>query len=109
MIFVLFVGFINGFFGGGGGMICVPALKILFNLDEKTAHKSSIFVMLIVSVPTFLILFQSNSISLLTLLLAFGVLIGGIIGSNLLKRLNEKVINIIFIVLILFSGIKMFF
>ena len=31
----IFVGFLSGFFGGGGGMIVVPLLIYILNLPEK--------------------------------------------------------------------------
>ena len=31
----IFIGFVNGFWGGGGGMICVPILTNLLKQSEK--------------------------------------------------------------------------
>ena len=39
-------GFINGFFGGGGGMIVVPMLINLLGFSPKQAHATSIAVIL---------------------------------------------------------------
>ena len=33
----LFIGAVNGFFGGGGGMLVVPALTVILSLEEKKA------------------------------------------------------------------------
>ena len=38
LIFGVVIGFINGFFGGGGGMIVVPVLYYIFKLPEKVSH-----------------------------------------------------------------------
>ncbi len=32
------IGFVNGFWGGGGGMICVPLLQNVIKLPEKKAY-----------------------------------------------------------------------
>ena len=39
-------GFINGFFGGGGGMVCVPVLTGALKLSQKQAHATAIFFIL---------------------------------------------------------------
>ena len=40
------IGFLNGVFGGGGGMIAVPLLQNVLKLDTKTSHASAIFIIL---------------------------------------------------------------
>ena len=50
-----FVGFINGFFGGGGGMIAVPTLAKFYDLEEKKAHATSIAVILPLSIASSII------------------------------------------------------
>ena len=38
------IGFLNGFFGGGGGMVCVPILEKVLGLDSKHSHATAIAV-----------------------------------------------------------------
>ena len=45
-----FSGGVNMLFGGGGGMLIVPALRYGFGIDEKKAHASAIAVVLPLSV-----------------------------------------------------------
>ena len=40
------IGFVNGFWGGGGGMICVPLLQNIIHLPEKKAHATTLLIML---------------------------------------------------------------
>ena len=40
------IGIINGFFGGGGGMIVVPLLTEKFGFSQKQAQATAIFVIL---------------------------------------------------------------
>ena len=113
LLFILssiLVGIINGIFGGGGGMLCVPLLKIFLKFDDKQAHATTVFIMAIISIPTIIVYITTLSFSLINaILLTIGVLFGGLIGSKLLKTLNNKTINIIFILIMFVSGIKMIF
>ena len=38
------IGFINGFFASGGGIIAVLVLQKFFSFDEKRAHATSIMI-----------------------------------------------------------------
>ncbi|MGN1222934.1 MAG: TSUP family transporter [Christensenellales bacterium] len=106
----ILVGFINGFFGGGGGMIVVPLFIFLLKLEEKTAHASSIFVILPLSITSAIIYITKGSVNLVNLsVVSIGVIAGGILGSILLKKLNNVVIRIIFSVIMVIAGIKLMF
>ena len=106
----LFVGFINGLFGGGGGMLCVPLLKIFLDLEDKEAHATAVLIMALISIPTLIIYITTLTFNLSNaLFLSFGVLGGGIIGSFILNKINNKTLNIIFILITLLAGIRMLF
>ena len=38
LLFGALIGLINGFFGGGGGMVVVPLLNKLFKMEQKKAQ-----------------------------------------------------------------------
>ncbi len=102
-------GVINGFFGGGAGMLIVPILEKVNKLETKKAHATAVFVVLplcIFSVISYLIIdkFSFENGWWVTL----GVVIGGVIGAFLLKKLNAKYIRFIFALLVLGSGVKLF-
>ena len=102
------VGLINGFFGGGGGMLCVPLIEKGLNVENKKAHATAIAVILPLSIVSSVVYILSNDLDLKNIsLLTVGVLIGGILGAFLLKKLNNKIIRIIFAVVMLVAGIKM--
>ena len=46
IIIGLFAGIISGLFASGGGMIIVPALIHLFNLEDNKARATSVFIIL---------------------------------------------------------------
>ena len=106
----IFVGIINGLFGGGGGMLCVPILKFFLDLEDKEAHATAVFIMAIISIPTLIVYITSISFNFFqTFSLTIGVLVGGLIGAKLLKTLNNKTINILFIAVMIIAGVKMLF
>lgn len=106
----IFIGFINGFFGGGGGMLVVPILSFLFLLPEKEAHATAIFIILPLCVISSVIYIIQGSIDWLQLLYSsIGFIIGGVLGALLLKKMNNKVLKIIFSLVMIGAGIKLFF
>lgn len=107
-VFGSLIGFINGFLGGGGGMIAVPILEKIKKLENKKAHATAIAVIFPLSVVSAFVYTLTIEFNWLTLvLLAVSVTAGGILGSVLLKNLSGKVIRIIFAILMLGSGIYM--
>ena len=104
----ILIGIVNGFFGGGGGMICVPVLKHILNLDEKQSHATAIFIMLPISIASTIIYITTGNFMLFeTLYTAIGVIVGGIIGAILLKKSNNKTISIIFATIMLIAGFRL--
>ena len=104
------IGFINGLFGGGGGMICVPALHNVLRLETKKAHATAIAVMLPVSVVSglFYLSFGNLDFSLLALS-SLGVFAGGFTGSVLLRKIKPRTVRILFSVLLAVAGVRMLF
>ena len=102
------VGFINGFFGGGAGMVLVPALTNLLGYEDKYAHASSLSVILPLSIVSAIVYCISirESVNLYILSgLALGFITGGIMGTYILKKMSNKTLRIIFSVLIILCGI----
>lgn len=102
------VGFLNGFFGGGGGMICVPTLEKGLGLDNKRAHATAIAVIFPLSLVSCAIYIFKGAIQSLPLLtVGLGVLAGGIAGSFALKFIPSKTLRIIFAVIMLVGGVRL--
>lgn len=102
------IGFINGFFGGGGGMICVPTLEKALKLDNKRAHATAIAVIFPLSLISCAIYIFKGSIQSLPLLtVGLGVLAGGIAGAISLKYIPSKVLRIIFAIIMFVGGVRL--
>ena len=104
----LFVGFVNGFLGAGGGMILVPILTLLLGMESKVAHSTAVFVITpICLISGITYAFKGVVDWQIILPVAIGTLVGGITGTFLLKKLKNDVINIIFWCVMIFAGVWM--
>ena len=110
VLFGALIGVINGLFGGGGGMVVVPVLTKFFGFSQKEAQATALFVILPISIASSIIYITHNSINFATSWPAIlSIIAGGVGGALLLNKLNNKVVRVIFIVLILISGFSMLF
>lgn len=108
ILFGALIGLINGFFGGGGGMVVVPVLSKLFGMEQKKAHATAIFVILPISIASSIIYITHNSINFATgWPVILGVIGGGGLGAVLLKKMDNMVIKLIFAILILFASVNL--
>lgn len=104
------IGIINGFFGGGGGMIVVPLLTEKFGLTQKQAQATAIFVILPISIASSIIYITKNSIDFAVgWSVVVGVIAGGVLGALLLKKLNNLFVKGLFTLLMLAGGIFLLF
>lgn len=106
----LTVGFANGFFGGGGGMLCVPLLDKALGEKTKISHATAMLVILPISVASAVTYVVNGYFDLrVTLFAGIGVIVGGIVGALLLKKLDSGVVGIIFALVMVAAGIKQAF
>lgn len=102
------IGFVNGFWGGGGGMICVPLLQNVIKLPEKKAHATTLLIMLPLSIASLVVyLFSGNLPIVDALKIGVGFVIGGVIGANILKKISNKWLGYLFSIIIIVGGVKM--
>ena len=102
------IGFVNGFWGGGGGMICVPLLMSVIKLPEKNAHATTLLIMLPLSLASLIIyLIRGNVLWLEMLNITAGFVVGGVLGALLLKKISNLWLGIIFSIVIIAGGMKM--
>ncbi len=104
------IGLVNGLFGGGGGMICVPLLEKVLHLSGKYSHATAIVIILPISYISAVIYCLSGNLDMVSFLtVGSGVLLGGIVGSFTLKFLPEKILKLIFVVIMFAGGIRLIF
>lgn len=102
------VGVINGLLGGGGGSLVVPLLQGVGGLPEKNAHASAILAILPLSIVSGVIYAGRGNFPMKSgLLITVGVVIGGALGAVMLKKINTKLLTLVFYGIMVYSGIKM--
>jgi len=103
-----FIGFVNGFWGGGGGMLCVPLLINFIKLPEKKAHATTLLIMLPLSIASLIVYYLSENLPIFDAIkIGFGFVIGGILGALLLKKISNIWLDILFSVIIIAGGVKL--
>lgn len=101
-------GFVNGFFGAGGGMIVVPLLILLVGLEDKSAFSSAISIILPLTVVSLLIYAKNDALDLKTALpYLIGGAGGGVLAGLWFKKVSARFLHIALGVLILFGGVRL--
>ena len=101
-------GFITGFFSAGGGMIILPAIIYFLGVDEKKARATTIFIILPMVLTATVLYSKDNFFNIpVGIKCAIGGIIGGFLGTKLLKKASDKLLKIIFIVFLLYASYNM--
>lgn len=101
-------GVINGLFGAGAGLLLVPLIKLVSKLDEKKVHATTLACVMIMCIASSVVFFVNKQIDFnLTLWCFVGSLAGAILGTFLLQKFKNKVINFIFSGLLICAGVLM--
>ena len=104
------VGFVNGFFGGGGGMLCVPLLEKILGEETKKAHATAILIILPISIASAVTYIVSGYFSAAGVLsVSGGVIAGGVAGALLLKKLPAFAVGIVFALMMIGVGARLVF
>ena len=110
LLFGCVIGLVNGFFGGGGGMIVVPLLTKLFKMEQKKAQATALFVILPISLVSTIVYLSNNSIHFAHCWpVIVGIVVGGIFGAKLLNKIKNRTIQGIFILFMFIGGGFMLF
>jgi uncharacterized membrane protein YfcA len=106
----LVIGFINGIWGGGGGIFVVPLLVYLMKYEERKAHSTAIIIILPLCVVSAITYYFQNIYDFpLTFKVGGGVIAGGLLGSFILKKLSNQILAYIFYSLMILAGIRILF
>jgi uncharacterized membrane protein YfcA len=107
----ILAGFVNGFFGTGGGLVIFYTLSYL-GCDTRRSLASANFAILILSVLSFFLYIKTGALSYgsakeffrTDLLFA---LAGGAIGAYLSGKVSPRLLKKLFSALVIFCGAKM--
>ena len=103
----LCAGAVNGLFGAGGGMVLVPLLTLLSDLDDNDIFPASVSIILPVCLISLSFSYKSDTAPA-PILLAYIITsaVGGILAGILGKKLPTKWLHKFLGVIILWGGIR---
>lgn len=108
IIFGIISGIINGFFGAGAGLVLIPLMTQVGKLDAKKAHATTLSCVLFMCICGSFVYFANNVIDFkLILMCSIGSIIGSFIGTKLLSKLKNNIIDLMFSLVLIAAGICM--
>ena len=116
-MFLILTGMVSGIISGlgmGGGTVLIIILTNVLNYEQHIAQASNILFFIPTSLMAIWVHFKQKDIDkslILKLAIpgAIGGIIGSFIGSKLLAILKGKYLKLIFILFLIYSGIKIVF
>lgn len=100
-------GAVNGLFGAGGGMVLVPLLSWLTDLEDREVFPASVCIILPVCIVSLLITYRAGAVEPNTVTLyLIGSAGGGILAGLFGKRIPTKWLHRLLGILILWGGIR---
>ena len=104
----LTAGFVNGFFGAGGGMVLVPLLIWLVGLPDKLAFSSAISIILPLCVVSLVIYGRHDMLPLSDALpYLLGGAGGGVLAGLWFQKVPAKWLHLALGALILLGGVRL--
>ena len=104
----LAAGFVNGFFGAGGGMVLVPLLLWLLGLPDKLAFSSAISIILPLCVVSLVIYGRHDMLPLSDALpYLLGGAGGGVLAGLWFQKVPAKWLHLALGALILLGGVRL--
>lgn len=103
----LIIGVLSGLFSSGGGIIAVIIFNRILKLDEKDSRAMAVCCILPMVLTSLFFYNRGNYIDWkLGMYCGIGGIIGGTIGSIMLQKINDKYLQLIFIVFLIYSAIS---
>ena len=104
----LAAGFVNGFFGAGGGMVLVPLLIWLAGLPDKLAFSSAISIILPLCIVSLLVYARQDMLPLrYALPYLLGGPGGGVLAGLWFQKVPARCLHIALGALILLGGVRL--
>ena len=101
-------GIINGLFGAGSGLLLVPMLSYIGGTKSKTSHATTLGCVFFMCLSGLVVYIANGVINYkLVVICSIGSLIGALVGTKLLKRLKNNIIDLIFSVVLVLAGVLM--
>ena len=104
----LAAGFVNGFFGAGGGMVLVPLLIWLVGLPDKLAFSSAVSIILPLCLVSIVVYGMHGALPIRDAIpYLIGGAAGGVIAGLTFQKVSARFLHLALGALILFGGIRL--
>ena len=111
VVFVgLAAGLLSGIFGVGGGVLIVPGLMLVAQMEQRRAHGTSLAAVLPIAITGLVTYLAYDNVDwwAATCLVA-GALPGALLGTKWLATANKTVLTWLFVAVALASAVRLFF
>ncbi|MGL5316532.1 MAG: sulfite exporter TauE/SafE family protein [Peptostreptococcaceae bacterium] len=106
----IFTGFVNGIFGSGGGTLLVPILNNVVKVEEHKSHATALAIIVFLTTASSVIYVSRGTYDVdLTLKVAAGSIVGGVVGAKLLSKVTGKFLRISFGIIMIIAALRMVF
>ena len=90
------IGVINGFFGAGGGLVCIPLLMKI-GMERKVAHANAVAIIFPITLVSAINYLVQGRVQITDAIMYIpGGLLGALAGTLIMKKLSPKFIRKIF-------------
>lgn len=84
------LGILGAFLGIGGGPFNMAVLYLFFSMSTKTAAQNSLYIILISQITALLRTLLSGAVPIVSLMLLGGMILCGVLGSEIGNRVNRR-------------------
>lgn len=105
-----FTGFINGVFGSGGGTLLVPIFNNILKIEKHKSHATALGIIVFLTTASSVVYISKGTYDInLTLKVATGSIVGGVVGAKLLCKVTGKFLRISFGSIMVIAALRMVF
>ena len=101
------IGAVNGFFGAGGGLACVPLLMKM-GFKRKEAHANAVAVIFPITLASAVNYLCRGYVSLSQSVIYLpGGILGAFVGTYIMKKISPRLIKKVFAAFMIWAGLRM--
>ena len=106
----LAAGLLSGIFGVGGGVLIVPGLMLVAQMEQRRAHGTSLAAVLPIAITGLVTYLAYDNVDWwAAACLVAGALPGALLGTKWLATVNKKLLTWLFVAVAVASAVRLFF
>ena len=103
------IGTVNILLGAGGGMLTVPLYRRM-DMSQKQAQINAVATILPITIVSAIIYLKNGDVKIAdAYIYLIPGLVGSIIGTFLIKKISNNILNIIFSLFMIWAGLRLLF